>query len=450
MLLERIGVLSVMWVLAAWALYLCRKQSPLHALVIAIATTALIGGFYPVLSLVIPPATWRHVSHLSHELTLSVQVQFACWMLGLVAAAHFVTHRGWLAANDGAAERESDASARGRDFVIAWGLVCSGAVLYALYVQKVGLHALMSRHDYAEKYLLSTGLGPLQFGLSMVIAGCLWAAASRLSRRDKLPFVLVGAATIVWSIAFISVRTYAALILLGYAAIWCRRNSFQIRKLHPGLVVALLCAYVGLESFSLFRGVYRNDFDEALRTLSAQGEAAFASVVGGSELTHPFVTAAEVMHDHEAGELAGSSVIDALRALVPVSIDADRPLSLSEKFAHSNYAAFASRGGGTAFSFVAEAWLDFGAFLGPFAFGAVFGFVLLWIERRSLSHPDGVLARISPYLLFYVAVHHRNELATLSKQTLMLALAVVPLWIAAEAMRGSIGRRRRTLERSAG
>jgi hypothetical protein len=328
-----------------------------------------------------------------------------------------------------------------RDFACAWGLLLAGGVLYAFYIERVGMESLTSHVDYADKYLRSIGLGPLIFGLSMVIAGCLWAEDADLATSDKWPFRIVGAAIVIWAFAFISTRTYALFLLLGYGAIVCRRRRIELRRVHPGLIVALIVTYGCLESFSLLRGLYRDDFEQAVNELASQGETAIACVVGGSELSHPFITASEVMYDRVPGELAGESVPNAVRALMPLALDPDRPLTLAESFARANYAELANRGGGTAFSIVAEAWLDFGSLIGPFLIGAVFGGLLVWLERRAQTRPDGMLARLVPYLLFYVAVHHRNEIATLLKQFVMILIAVLPMWVAADAVRISLTRR---------
>lgn len=445
MLLERALVTCAIWGIAICALILCRKQSPLHAMVLAVLASALVGTYFPVLSLFIPPATWRNISHLSHEALVAVQWEYAAWTAGLFAACLCASQMRWFDARSSVGAVAQRRNTRQRDSLVSWGLVGLGGALYALYLQQIGFAALTSREDYAAKYLLSTGLGPLQFGLSMMIVGCLWAEGSDLGRRDKRLFRVVGAAILVWSIAFISVRTYALLLVLGYAVIVCRRRRVELRRVHVGLIAGLVLGYIGLESFSLFRDLYRGDLGQALSAFAAQSESAFASVVGGSELSHPFVTTAEVMHDRLPGELAGSSPLNAVRTLMPLALDPDRPLTLSEKFVRSNYADFASQGVGTAFSLVAEAWLDFGSLIGPFALGAALGGLLLWMERRQAVRPDGLLARVAPYLAFFVAVEHRNELATLFKQVFMLALAVVPLCVAANAIRISLARRPRAL-----
>jgi len=215
------------------------------------------------------------------------------------------------------------------------------------------------------------------------------------------------------------------------------------------MVAGALLLYAGLESFALLRGVYRGDFAQALTRLEAQGELVFAAAVGGSELSHPFITAGEVLREREAGELAGQSIVDGVAACLPRGLYPDRPLYLSEQFVRSNYADLAARGGGAAFSLVAEAWLDFGSVLGPLAFGLAMGLLLAWCERRRESVPDGILARLLPYFVFYVAMQHRNEFGTLFKQVFMIALVVVPLALAGEtlaaALRGArVQSRRRT------
>ena len=433
--LERLSLAALLWSIALFGVFLCRKRSPLHWMVVALIVSALGGSFFPVMSLFVPPSTWRNISHLTHETLLVVQAQYAAWTAGLLLAVCVASQRGWLRPSGADVRFETGDEARGRDAFVAWSLVFSGALLYALYVRRVGLDTLTSHEDYAEKYLLSTGLGPLMFGLSMMIAGCLWAEASRLPRATKNAFALIAVLIAVWSVVFTSVRTNFLILLLGYLYIACVRRKVEVRRVRVSLLAVLLAAYLLLESFTLFRGLYRGDLGEAVTMFVGQGQQAFSSAVGGSELSHPFVTTAEVVQSRIPGELGGRSYLRAFEALMPLSIDPDRPLTLSETFAQSNYAAMASRGGGTAFSIVAEAWLDFGPVFGPFLVGAVFGWILIHVERRRVTRPDGMLARLAPYMLFYVAVEHRNESATLLKQAFMIAIVVLPLWIAADVAR---------------
>ena len=208
------------------------------------------------------------------------------------------------------------------------------------------------------------------------------------------------------------------------------------------IAAAILCLYVGLEGFSLWRGAWRAGARDPWALIRADPEASLASIVGGSELAHPFLTTLEVLETRTAGELAGRSYADALPALVPLAISPDRPLSLSESFVRSNYAAAAEEGAGTGFSLVAEAWLNFGAVTGSAAAGLVVGLLLAALEGRRRARPDGFLARLLPNLPFLVALGHRCESAIFVKQAFVIVVPALGLWLAAEAVWIGVGRRR--------
>lgn len=428
---ERVLLAAVLWSVVAFGLALCRRRSPLYLPTLALLGTGLIGSFYPLATSVVEPLSWRNISHLSDELLVATQLEYVAFAVGLLFALWLALNQGWLTARATPKRQSDDTSSR--DFVVASALVVIGASLYALYVQRVGLDALSNREDYAQKYLMGQGLGPLQFGLWMAIAGCLWAEASPLARSEKNLFVPVALAIAAWSIAVISVRTNFAILLLGYLAIYCRRNAWELRRVRPSLIALALLAYFALETFALFRGAYKGDIGEALWMLRGRGMDSIAAAIGGSELSHPFITAAEVFHDREAASLTGRSLVDGVLAFVPRGIYPDRPLMLSEQFVRSNYLELASRGGGAAFSLVAEGWLNFGSLLGPALFGCAMGCVLTWVESRCDAAPNGLLARIAPYFAFYVAVQHRNEFATLAKQVFILSACVLPIWILGRA-----------------
>lgn len=430
-------LIVTLWAVVAFGLWMQRTRSPLHMATIALVVTGLIGSFYPLVSSFVEPSSWRNLDQLSPALVRESQEQYVAYAIGLVLAllATNTRRRGDLAPLE---QRDTTA----RDFTASALLVGAGLTMYALYAQRVGLSALTDREDYAAKYLASQGLGPLQLGLPMAMTGCLWAEMSELHPTRKTPFRAVALAIAIWSIAFISVRTNAVVLALGYASILARRSGFELRRIRPALVAAGLVGYVFLESFALLRGVYRGDLGSAITQVVDRGALALGTAVGGSELSHPFITTAEILRSHEAGELAGESLWNGVAACLPRGLHPDRPPFLSEQFVRSNYADLASRGGGAAFSLVAEAWLDFGALIGPLAFGLAFGWLFVACERRRETHPTGLVARLLPYFVFYVAMQHRNEFGSLFKQVFMLSLVVVPVWLAAEALSHSPRRTR--------
>jgi len=446
---ERYFWAALLWIVVGFTVFACRRRSPVFLPTLALIGTALNGSFYPVATTFVEASSWRNTSHLSEDILVGAQQQYIAFAVGLAVAA-------WLASQFSGREPHAPSHAErlhvaSRDFVIACTLVVVGGALYAAYVQKVGINALTDHEDYAFKYLLSQGLGPLQLGLWMAIAGCLWAEASPLSRIEKNVFLVVAAGIAVWSIAVISVRTNFAILALGYLTILARRRGWQLRRVRPSLIVGMAALYLLLETFALLRGAYKGDFAQALWMIQGRGMESVSAAIGGSELSHPFITAAEVMADREPGELAGQSLLNGVLAFAPRGLYPDRPLMLSEQFVRANYVDLAARGGGAAFSLVAEGWLNFGSLLGPLVFGCAMGLLLFWVERRWSRSPHGFVARIAPYFAFYVAIEHRNEFATLSKQVFILTAVCAPVWIlgraAASVLTGrTLGSQTRTAE----
>ncbi len=429
---ERLLIAFGTWVAVGTGLSLCRRMSPLHFFVLLLVATGLIGTFYPLASLLVEPLTWRNIGHLDDETIQAVELDYMVFAWGMLLAAFIAASKGWLVPDAPAEQVARRSWVRYRDGIVAPGLLFSGAMLYGLYVHSVGISALTNKADYAEKYLLSTGLGPLSFGLWMMILGCLWAEASQMPSRHKLAYRGAALAIGIWSIVFISVRTNAVVLLMGYLHILAGRRGIELRRIRISLVVVLILAYIGLEGFSLYRGTTSRSAGEAIEIIMSRGETTLASVVGGSELSHPFITAVEVAASREPAELAGRSYLDGFLVLMPRFINPDRPLALSQEFVQTYYAWAAARGGGTAFSMLAEAWLNFGPILGAGFVGFAIGLLMLAVERHRATHRRGVLARLAPYLVFIVVVIHRNESASILKFLFASGVVVTGMCIAAQ------------------
>ena len=424
-----LGLVLALWAVVGFGLWMQRARSPFHMATIALVVTGLIGSFFPLATSFIEPSSWRNLDVISPSIVRASQLQYVAYALGLALALVATGTR-----KSATLPRCEPPDTTARDFTASALLVGTGLTMYAIYANRVGLSALTDREDYAAKYLASQGLGPLQLGLPMAMAGCLWAEASELAPARKLPFRAIALAIVVWSIAFISVRTNAVVLALGYASVLAQRSRLELRRIRPAIVAAGLVGYLFLEAFALLRGVYRGDLGSAIAQVAAQGEVVLGTAIGGSELSHPFITTGEVLRSREAGELGGESLWNGIAACLPRGLYPDRPPFLSEQFVRSNYAELASRGGGAAFSLVAEAWLNFGSFAGPLIFGLALGWLLSACERRREARGSGVMARVLPYFVFYVAMQHRNEFGSLFKQVFMLTLVIVPVWLVAEAL----------------
>jgi len=321
-------------------------------------------------------------------------------------------------------------------------LFLCGAALYAVFVQRVGLDALSSRDDYADKYLRAVGLGPLAIGINVMIVACLWAEAGELGPRLRRAFRVAGAAIAAWSLLVIAVRSNVVILGLGYAWILCARREIVVARVRPAILVLAVCGWFGLEIVSLWRGAVQSvGADRAFESIARNAETNMAALIGGSELSHPFLTALEVrLHEHD-GALGGQSYLDAIPALAPLALVPDRPLALAETFARTHYADLAERGGGTAFSLVAEAWWNGGEIVGALCIGFLAGLLLLALEAGAAARRAGVLARTAPYLTFLCVIAHRSESAVLLKQVVAVGLPVMVVVLVADLLQPVFVRR---------
>ena len=419
---ERILLSLGIWIAASLALGLLRRHSPLHPAAIAVVATALVGTFYPLATLWIRPLTWRSVGHLPEEVLLGVQAEYLVFAVGLLAAVLLARSLGWLRRPPQPENRPAPWTVH-RDRVVSLGLILGGALLYAGFVSRVGVGVLLDYQDFATKYLAGQGLGFLSIGLNLVICGVLWAEAGSVGHLLRWTARILAVAVALWALFFISTRTYFAVLLLGYLYVLCRNRGLELGRVRLRVVVLLLAAYLGVEGYMLVRGSYRGDFLEAVATVREMGvtdDQTLGWLVGGSELSHPFVTAAEVQRYEEAGELACGSYLDAFQILMPLALFPDRPRSLSQRFVEDYYPAVAERGGGAAFSLVAEAWWNLGRGIGSLLVGCLAGLGLLWFEARRNLGPGHPLTRLSPYLVSVVLLAHRSTFALIVKQMVCL------------------------------
>ncbi len=429
--------------LAAFAgtLFCLRHRSPAHLLVLLAGFTLFAGAFFPVASAFVEPLSWRNIVLAPEADVVAVQAEYVAFGFGLLAAACVAFAAGHLRPRAHVEPFERERPARS-DALAATMLLLCGAALYGAFVQRVGLESLSSRDDYADKYLRAVGLGPLAIGINVMIVACLWAEAGEVGPRLRRAFRVAGAAIAAWSLLVIAVRTNVVILGLGYAWILCVRRRIVVSRVRPAIVALAVCGWFGLELVSQWRGAVQEvGADRAFESIARNAESNLAAVIGGSEFSHPFLTALEVrMHEHE-GALGGQSYLDAIPALAPLSLVPDRPLALAETFARTHYADLAERGGGTAFSLVAEAWWNGGQLVGALGVGFLAGLLLLALEAGAAARRAGVLSRTVPYLTFLCVIAHRSESAVLLKQVVAIGLPVLAVVIVVDLLHTVLVRR---------
>jgi len=446
-IVERLLLVLPLLAVTAMTLWAVRSKSPLDPSILLVVATVVIGTYYPIGAALVKPLTWRHGAHLSEEVLLATQMQYLVFAIGVcfVVAGVRVRRNSSRASRGQATEpRFKRAATEFRDLVIAGGLVVGGALLYSLYVKKVGLGPLLDRHNFAEKYRVSSGLGVLYQGLNLVIVGCLWAEASDLKKAAKNAFRAVAALACIWAIAFIAVRHYAVALFLGYVYLACRNGRFALARVRPGIAVALLVGYLGVEAFALLRSSWRGSIADALVTVQREHkgmEQTFGQIVGGSELSHPFLTTMELMRFEEPGSLAGASYADALLGVLPLWLYPDRPPTPAQEFARRHYPSFEARGGGTAFSIVGEASWNFGVLLGPLSVGVALAWLLTRMERSARCMGSSYAARFQPYIVHMVVLLHRGSAVSIAKQLFSVVLPIALLACAAHLVWSALERR---------
>jgi len=448
-ILERLLLVLPLLSVTAMTLWTVRRRSPLDPSILLVVATAVVGAYYPIGAALVEPLTWRHGAHLPDEVLVATQAQYLLFALGacLVVSGVRIRRARFGAQVVALPKQPTDAADVDlRDLLIAGGLVLGGALLYSLYVKKVGLGPLLDRHNFAEKYRVSSGLGGLYLGLNLVIVGCLWAEASRLSRALKYVFRAVAALVCIWAIAFVAVRNYAVALALGYTYVACRDRGFSLARVKPGLAIALLVGYVGVEAFALLRASWRGSITDALVTVQREQrglEQTVGQIVGGSELSHPFLTTMELMRFEEPGALAGASYADAVLGVLPLWLYPDRPPTPAQEFARRHYPSFEARGGGTAFSIVGEASWNFGVHLGPLVIGAALAWLLTLMERTARASSAGYIAGLQPYIVHMVVLLHRGSAVSIAKHLFSIAVPIVLLACMAHLVSNALGRRAR-------
>lgn len=382
--------------------------------VVLLVTGCLVAIAYPLGSSFVEVRSWRSLEYVSEAVVRACQVDWLAYLSGLVLATFVGRPR------EGGRPTEAplgDAGLRYRDTFLATGLILIGLLLYVQMFRSLSLADLMDYENFAAKHRNLEGMGMFVYGIYAVAIGCFWAEAGAVSPRVRLMARLVAGGLVGWSVLVLGQRSYAVLVLLGYASIFARSRGWRIRSVHPALLVGVPLLWIFLETFALSRGLYVDSWIGALQEAASRlwtGEFV-AAVIGGSEFTAPFVTAGEIRHAVEAGMLDGYNPVQGLQTLVPRALHPDRPPTLAQWFAANFYPELAARGGAAAFSIVAEAWLAFGHVLGPGVYGFALGWLSWRLEGRIAAGPTSLIARFSPFLLYPALISQRSASEVLMK-----------------------------------
>lgn len=266
---------------------------------------------------------------------------------------------------------------------------------------------------------LSTALALSAF----FVPGIIFALAGSADRRGAQIVCLLATAIYAGVYLFLGARGSAAMVCIAVAWVFDR----AIRPIPRTLIVAL--AVVALVIFPLVRetrgtgGRYRMSLDDQLQTLGNLENPVSSSV---SEMGHSLVTVTHTLSlVPEARPFDyGASYFYALTAVVPNLGWAIHPSIqhglLSEWLVKTVDPVVAAAGGGLGFSFIAEAYLNFGWFGGPLWLAMV-GFALSWLFLKADSADPARLALAASFLSFFF-VFARGEAAIVARGLVWYAL----------------------------
>jgi oligosaccharide repeat unit polymerase len=318
-------------------------------------------------------------------------------------------------------EAEPDEARRRASRMAGWCLL--GVSIVPTVILFRGSFSLVMDHGYMSLFrnfnTLSTALALSAF----LVPGIIFLLAGSARSTGVQLFCLAVTVAYAGMYLFLGARGSAAMTCV--AVVWVFDRA--IRPI-PRTLIAVL-ALVAMIVFPLVRetratsGRYRMTLEDQLQTLSNLENPVSSSV---SEMGHSLVTVTHTLslvpevrpYDN------GASYFFALAAIIPNLGWAVHPSIqhglLSEWLVKTVDPVIAAAGGGLGFSFIAEAYLNFGWFGGPLWLGAV-GFGLCWLFLKADGADPARHALAASFLAFFF-VFARGEAAIVARGLVWYAL----------------------------
>lgn len=393
--------------------------------------------YFPIMASIFVPIGWRNLYGFDANLIGSVVWEYCLFMASFLICYLLIVRYSKSVKPYAFPRKQRIKNVKTASFesVFVVSLIVIGLILYLAYIDKVGISALFNRNNYAMKYEASKGAGALSLGLYFVIAAIIWAESVPKINKLILYFSRsLAAAVVAWGLLYISVRTPVAILLLGYIIVWTRKRGMTLKKVRPTIVITGLLLWGIFAIFGQIRGQlkYISDPSQLERVVLAAGSKIGGYLAEGSEWAAPFITFGEVLRDYQPAQLGPLHYVEDLATLIPVALyPGTRPEGLAQKFAQSHYPSLYFRGGGTAFSLVAESWLSLGWFMGPLVLGLFVGVGFAWIRGKQKEGPYTAAYHLLPFFTLYIVMLERNSLVQFIK-------AILPIIIVIYSVRGFV------------
>jgi oligosaccharide repeat unit polymerase len=258
---------------------------------------------------------------------------------------------------------------------------------------------------------------------AFLVPGIIFLLAGSAKRRGTQIFCLTATAAYAGIYLFLGARGSAAMVCVAVAWIYDRGIRRIPRMLIAALALAAMVIFPLVRETRLTGGRYRLSLEEQIQTLSNLENPLTASV---SEMGHSLVTVTHTLAlvPESRPFDYGTSYLYAATAILPnlgwtVHPSVAHGL-LSDWLVKTVDPFIAAAGGGLGFSFIAEAYLNFGWFGGPLWLGVV-GFALSWLFLKADGADPARQALAASFLSFFF-VFARGEAAIVIRGLVWYAL----------------------------
>ena len=416
-------------------LFIARNKKLNDLSLILITSIFIVSIFFPVLSYFYEPITWRNLSGYTLKNVEYVQMQYLSFIIG--AILFYLT---WGYKIDKFCNVESvninnyrNALLVDKSSYLSVVLILIGSLLYIFYVQSIGIDTLINSKFMTDKYKSSIGKGFLNLGLNFVILGVLISESIRYGSNLKKIARILAFFVIVWALFFIQVRTYVAILIFGYLYIYIDRCEIKVSQLKIKYILGLIFIVILFELFSLLRSVISSDnsldFENIFKFAISNIEIGISSIVGGSDISHPFITFMEISRHEQSGWMMGQGFVDGVMSILPSFVWDDKPQTMAQWFAAKYYSSFSGQGGGTGSTLVGEIWLNFGGFIAPLVAGFLISLFLFWVQLKGKLRSQGLIALSIPYFTFPLLFVERVGLVATFKHFIYIFVPLVLITI---------------------
>lgn len=325
-------------------------------------------------------------------------------------------------------------------------IAAGGLGLYAAYIFIAfgGIGAFVGATRF-ERFRAASGLGVFTIGLYVANVGIVGLFLRALLRRramgdgsSRRPLLRWGLFALGYLVFFMLLgdRRQPFFLAVALAAAYMlvrpperRRRTFARTATRLATGVGVAASYAALQIFARVRGLsaplpvwldfVRTNFRMDWLNPST-GEFGAAPMVLG------------LLYRDTSDFRMGGTYLDALLIQVPSALVPDRPEALTVSFAREYFPWLHAQGGSMAYSFVGEAFVNFGV-LGPAIIGLFLGLFLRWLYIRTACSTRAYYVLGYVCLVPFLFILPRADTASLLKAGLFaVAFPVFGLWLASK------------------